>query len=194
MLADTGVKTLFVKGEYEKIVKSDYAIVLGCDTEHAKRRADFAADFYRRGGAPKLIVSGGVEHIVDGKKIPEYKIMFDRLKENGVPESAILIETEAADTIQNMLFSASLISRDSYILNVKNITLITEAYHMPRSLITGKLFLPSYFNIHGYTPDCAGQTSKTSELVDTEIGFIKWLITEGGIDSAAVEKYLSMLK
>lgn len=194
MFDSIDIKSFFIKGEYEKIVKSDYAIVLGCDTEHAQKRADIAAEFYRRGGAPKLIVSGGVGHIVDGKKVPEYKIMLDRLKENGIPESAILIESEATDTIQNMLFSASLISRNSYILNVKNITLITEAYHMPRSLITGKLFLPSYFNVYGYTPDCAKQISNTPELVDTEIGFIKWLIAEDGIDSAAVEKYLSIFK
>ena len=60
MFVESDIEKLFLVEEYGKVVKSDYAIVLGCDTQAAIARADMAANFYFKGGAEKLIVSGGV--------------------------------------------------------------------------------------------------------------------------------------
>lgn len=54
MFTENDIEKLFVKEEYEIVHKSDFAIVLGCDTEEAITRADMAANFYFAGGAPKL--------------------------------------------------------------------------------------------------------------------------------------------
>jgi len=186
-------RRLFQKEEYEQVVKSDYAIVLGCDTEHALKRADYAAEFYHREGTQKLIVSGGVERSLGEKKMPEYQIMRDRLIEKGVPENAILLETQAKDTIQNMLNSATVISNDRYIMKVKNITIITEAYHLPRALITAKLFLPRIFNVYGFSVNCAEQVRESMDMINTELGFLRTLIVEEGLEPRDISSYLALL-
>ena len=77
MFGENDIEKLFLKEEYGKVVKSDYAIVLGCDTQGAVARADMAANFYFKGGAEKLIVSGGVERDYKGGKAPECAIKRD---------------------------------------------------------------------------------------------------------------------
>jgi len=74
----------------------------------------------------KLIVTGGVPK----NDITEADVMYDWLIEQGIDETRIIKENMATDTIENALFSLDIINRE----NLKNLTLITSATHMRRSL------------------------------------------------------------
>lgn len=137
--------------DYTAVHKSDYAIVLGCAPEWAIKRAKIAAEFYLRGGCEKIVVSGGVEHEYKGSKVSESAIMRETLIEAGIPESAVLCEDRARDTIQNMVCSLDVICKNCDIFGVKNITVISEPYHMKRSLLLAKIFLPEFIAVYGYT-------------------------------------------
>lgn len=135
---------------HSEIIKSDYAVVLGCAPEQAIKRAEYALHFYERGGTQKIIASGGVKHEYRGEKLSESLIMRSWLLEHGVPESAVIVEESAEDTVQNMVCSLAVMCKSGDICDVKNITVITDPFHMLRSLLLAKIYLPDYFIIHGY--------------------------------------------
>ena len=60
---------------------------------------------------------------------PEGEIMRQWLIKQGVPEKQVIAETESRDTRENLLFAARLLPE-----NVKNITIVTSDYHLPRAL------------------------------------------------------------
>lgn len=176
MLTNNDIEKTFRNTAYEKIVRCDFAVVLGCSPEQAKKRAVMAAHFYHRGGTQKLIVSGGVCHEVKGEKIPEYRIMHDTLRQNGVPEDAIIDETRATDTIENMVGSLLEICQHSEVFKVRDVTVISELYHLPRSLLLCEMFFPPYFRVFGYTEEAEAQYAAQRELMEKEIGLLNWVM------------------
>lgn len=186
MFGENDIEKLFLKEEYGKVVKSDYAIVLGCDTQGAVARADMAANFYFKGGAEKLIVSGGVERDYKGGKAPECAIMRDRLLFRGVPDSAITEEKRATDTIENMVGGLMEICQSSSVLKVRKVTIITEPYHVPRSVLTAKIFLPPYMQVFGYTENTEKDLAEAKEKFIREIGLLNWVIGDSGTENAAL--------
>ena len=176
MLTNKDIEKIFLKTEYEKTVGSDFAVVLGCNPMQAEKRAVMAAHFYHHGGAQKLIVSGGVCHEVNGKKIPEYRIMHDTLRQNGVPDGAIIDETRATDTIENMVGSLLEICRHSEVFKVKTVTVISELYHLPRALLLCEMFFPPHFQVFGYTEEAEAQYAAQRELMEKEIGLLNWVM------------------
>lgn len=186
MFTENDIEKLFVKEEYEIVHKSDFAIVLGCDTEEAITRADMAANFYFAGGAPKLIVSGGVMRDYGGKKLSECEIMRLRLIEKGVPESAIIDENRASDTIENMTCGLVEMCKSCEILKVRNVTVITQPHHIPRSVLTAKIFLPPYMHIFGYTEKIREYLEKRKADFVREIELLNWVIGDSGADSREI--------
>jgi uncharacterized SAM-binding protein YcdF (DUF218 family) len=57
---------------------------------------------------------------------------------NGVPESAILLELEAANTHQNVTFTNAILEKNSW----HRILLVSSPYHMRRALLTWKKAAP----------------------------------------------------
>lgn len=66
-----------------------------------------AADLYWEGLAPKVVVSGGVPTLTGQS---EAHAMRDVLMDRGVPASAILVENQATNTQENVVFSRVLTS------------------------------------------------------------------------------------
>lgn len=169
----------------DKVVKSDYAILLGTDPKYATFRAEIAASFYTKGGARTIVASGAA---VSDKSIPESTFLHQELVKLGVPEEAIIEETRAYDTIQNMVFSLAEICKREDVTQVESITVITEPFHMRRALCLANVLLPKFLRIYGYTEGIVRQREtwkddeRLKKCVNNEILILRQLIAKGLIE------------
>ncbi len=93
-------------------------------------RTTAAAIFYRKGLAPKIIISTGVT----GKKAPyfsEAKAMQETLLELGIPQEAIVLEERSTRTAENAREVAQLMKE----MGFKDGLLVTSSIHMKRALL-----------------------------------------------------------
>ena len=96
------IDKLLFSADLEKPVKSDYAILLGTAPEFAVVRARIAAEYFRAGGADRIVTTGGA---VNDKTVTESAVMRAKLEQLGVPSDCIIDEPTAQDTVQNMTCS-----------------------------------------------------------------------------------------
>ena len=90
-------------------------------------RLDRAAELYRAGYAPAIIVSGGQG--LD-EPISEAQSMRDYLIALGIPEASIIMEASSVNTEENMAFSRALMDERGY----KSALVVTSDYHLWRAL------------------------------------------------------------
>ncbi|NCI51239.1 YdcF family protein [Sediminibacterium roseum] len=88
------------------------------------------ANLYHRGIIKKIIISGG-NGTLDKEVPPEALFLREQFIENGVHDSAIILETRSRNTYENAVFSKQV--SDS--MHFKQpLVLVTSAFHMPRSM------------------------------------------------------------
>lgn len=92
-------------------------------------RVLYAAHLYKEGKAPVIIATGGRITWLQNAP-PEADSMKNLLIEIGVPESAIIEETQALNTYENALYTKKILEKRG----IKQSLLVTSASHMPRSL------------------------------------------------------------
>lgn len=85
-------------------------------------RAERAAELYRRQAAPRIIVSGAGDDVVN-RQI---------LVRNGVPGSVIEMEGQSKTTYENAAFTARRLQEEK----VRSVILVTSWYHARRALKT----------------------------------------------------------
>jgi uncharacterized SAM-binding protein YcdF (DUF218 family) len=90
-------------------------------------RVWLAARLFRRGVAPRIIVSGTGFQGEQPAAMTEAGAMRQFLVDLGVPAEAIVQEGKARNTLENVAFVRELV-------NDKPVALITSAYHMPRAM------------------------------------------------------------
>lgn len=184
-LTEEQIDSLIFDCCYDSPKKSDYVILLGGSTESAIKRAEIAADLYKKCGCGKIIATGGVEQEIDGRREKECAIMRRVLVSNGVPQDAIIEEPRATDTVENMVCSLAEICKDKIIWDVRSVTVVTEPFHLRRSLFLAQTFLPSFITIHGYTDGADKQRVQRKndralkKCIDLEIGLFRYLISKG---------------
>ena len=183
------IDEILFSGNYGKIVESDYAVLCGTAPEYAHIRAAIAASFYKEHGTKCIIASGAA---VSDKSVAECSCLKKELVKLGVPESAVIEEPNAFDTIQNMTCSLTEICNRTDIMKVENITVITEPFHIKRALSLAKILLPEFIKIHGYTEGVEIQRRdwKTDErlnnCVKNEIKILKQLYEKGRIKDITI--------
>lgn len=96
------------------------------DSATAKPRVDTAALLYHAERAPIIILSGAA---LDGS-ISEAQTMANVLEEEGVPSSALILETRSFTTYENAAYTAEEIEKR----DIGHILLVTSALHMPRAM------------------------------------------------------------
>jgi uncharacterized SAM-binding protein YcdF (DUF218 family) len=98
---------------------------------------------YDRGVAPRLILSGGAAH----NHFVEARVMARAAEAQGVPESAIVVEGEALNTIQNACYSARIMKAHGW----HSAEVVSSAFHLPRA---GMIFsrLPLEWRAHAAPP------------------------------------------
>ncbi|MGV8026211.1 MAG: YdcF family protein [Anaerolineaceae bacterium] len=127
----------------EEVPQADAIIVLGGGTEPAVSprkyveinsagdRVFAAAQLYRDGKAPILILSGGnINWLNNGSSTPADQ-MAEILTFLDVPSSAMILENTSKNTYENALNTKEIITENGF----KTVLLITSAMHMPRSVM-----------------------------------------------------------
>lgn len=100
-----------------------------------------AVDLYQRGFTRKILISG---HGPQLDSIPEWQVYKEYALANGVPESAILVEKQASNTLENFSFSKAVIEQELGWENLSKIALVAKPFHMRRVLMTASRQWPSY--------------------------------------------------
>jgi uncharacterized SAM-binding protein YcdF (DUF218 family) len=102
-----------------------------------------AVNEYKRGVAPRLILTGGAVH----NRFIEARVMARTAEAQGVPESSIFVEPEARNTVQNACFADRIMKDHDW----HSAEVISCAFHLPRAgLIFGRL--PLQWHTHAAVP------------------------------------------
>jgi uncharacterized SAM-binding protein YcdF (DUF218 family) len=106
-------------------------------------RVTEAVHEYERGVAPRLIVTGGPAH----NQFVEARVMARTAEAQGIPESAIFVEPEAKDTIQNACYSTRIMKTHGW----NSAEVVSSPIHLPRA---GLIFsrLPLQWRTHAAPP------------------------------------------
>ncbi|MFS3136685.1 YdcF family protein [Gluconacetobacter sacchari] len=104
----------------------------GTPTPTLRRRVVAAAAFGRACAAPLFVPTGGSR---DGRPA-EAAVMADLLRGDGIPDSAIVIEGAARDTLESVLACSALLRARGY---RGPVAVASSAYHLPRCLVLMRL-------------------------------------------------------
>jgi uncharacterized SAM-binding protein YcdF (DUF218 family) len=98
---------------------------------------------YERGVAPRLILTGGAVR----NQFVEARVMARSAHAQGIPETAIFVEPEARDTIQNACYAVRIMKAHGW----RSAEVVSSASHLPRA---GIIFsgLPLAWRTHAAPP------------------------------------------
>lgn len=170
----------------------DVAIVLGSAKAHLYR-VPYAVAEYKNGRIGKVIVSGG-DMKLEGKQINEGKFLKSVALEQGVKEQDILVEDKAQYTLENFEFSRALMIEQGLLHKGMNLGIVTNAFHMRRSLMMAKrIFVDDEINIiplpgqdYSSRRENWFETEKGRNLVMGEFKRLIWYAQQGIIDDFEV--------
>lgn len=96
------------------------------EKETAVVRVDVATDLYLAGRAPKVVLSGGA---LEGS-VSEAQGMAHRMRQRGVPDSALVLENASRNTYENAALTEDTLRAN----HIDKVLLVTSALHMPRAM------------------------------------------------------------
>ena len=117
-----------------KNLEPDYALLLGCALDNGQatpelvRRCEKALQWLEETPDGLLVVSGGDPV---GQGITEAAVMAAWLRNHGADPEQILLEDQAGDTRQNLLYSKTLVHDQE--LETDTVLIITSEYHQTRA-------------------------------------------------------------
>ena len=148
-LSEEQIATILYGESRDTCEYAEVALVLGGNPNHCGERAVRAAALWREGRVKTLIPCGAVEWDFDGERISECEYLTRILREEGVPEEAILREERSTTTKENMLYATILFNKAFGIQNVRTVCVITSAAHLQRAKAIAELFLPRSVKVVG---------------------------------------------
>ena len=114
--------------------KFDALIVLGTPSKpdgtpspELRERVEEAVREYKAGVAPHVIMTGGPAH----NKFVEAEVMAKLAEDEGVPASAIEVEGQAKNTVDNIWFSHAIMDQRGW----HSAEVISSPYHLPRTAL-----------------------------------------------------------
>lgn len=112
----------------------------------SKERVVKAAELYQAGRAPYVLLSGGTRWgqfpIAEALRMKEQALAL------GIPESALLLETDSNHTGENVIASMLVLDRAIGLNVIRRLLVVTSPYHMRRSHLTLLTYMPPWI---GYT-------------------------------------------
>lgn len=123
----------------QPIKKADVIIVLG---SHDTRAADRGAELYLQGYAPLVVCTGKSGRITTGliegwdPERSEAEIFSEIVVKKGVPTKKVLLEKEATNTQENILFTKKLLEQNGTL--PQSVILVPKPYMERRSFATCK--------------------------------------------------------
>ena len=150
-LSEEQFRQVVFAGIENNIYDSDAAIVLGANPLHCTTRIQIANEWIKQVNCKAMVLSGGVKHRLGDNLISESNFMLLEALRVGIPRQILVIDNNARSTIENMICSLFELRMYFEMPDLRSVTIITEPYHMKRSLIIAKLFLPRYIKIGGFS-------------------------------------------
>jgi len=149
------------------LTRFDAIIVLGYPadgdgnpTPEQLARVTEAVNEYKRGVAPRLILTGGAAH----NRFVEAQVMERSAEAQGVPEQAIFLEPQAKDTIQNACYSVRIMKAHGW----RSAEVVSSASHLPRAGIIFKS-LPLEWSEHPAPSLSAESAAYQSAMAAVEV-------------------------
>jgi len=151
---------------HHTLIKADCIMVLG---SHDTRVADRGAALYLEGWAPYILFSGGLGNLTLGKwDKPEADIFARIAQEQGVPESAILIENQSTNTGENIRFSYEVLQAQR--LDPKTMILVQKPYMERRTYATfAKQWPGQQVDFRVTSPQISFEAYPTSEITREQV-------------------------
>ncbi|MGE7625019.1 YdcF family protein [Viridibacillus sp. NPDC096237] len=140
-LSDSQLTDLLFKNLVDDYEKGDVIFVPG-SSKAVIYRLPKAIQLYNEGRANKILFSGGV--IWEGTNLTEAQLLKQRAIQLGVPEEDILTEGLSLHTKENVLASLLILDRAFELNNIKRILVVTSSYHMRRTHLNLKTYLPDW--------------------------------------------------
>ena len=168
------VDRLLFEGMEDNGEEADCIIVLGSQ-KASEYRVPVAVQAYHDRRSSKVLLCGGVVRNFAGVSMSEAENMHMTAIEMGVPESALIVENDSKNTVENALCALLCLQRSLWLNNVHRILLVTTSYHMRRSLHLFRYLFPSHICI---IPCPADDTSTRRD---------NWMHSEKGINRAKGE-------
>lgn len=126
----------------EDLPSAEMIVVLGGGTDTAEYprpivelggaadRVFYASWLFHQGAAPRLLLTGGYISWMGDREGSPAENMAVVLEMLGVPDNALVLETESKNTYENAVFSKGIFDREE----ISQVILVTSALHMPRAL------------------------------------------------------------
>ncbi len=133
-------------------------------------RVERAAELYRAGLAPHLVLTGST----GGSNQPgrtEAGIMRELLIERGVPNEAITVETHARSTEENFACSMPLLGER----RARKVMVVTDPWHMPRAVYQGSRYAGDVELIAApasLSPEWTRPRKRIQHLVDESVAYL----------------------
>ena len=158
-----------MSGMFDAILLLGYALD---DREQAtpelEQRVQAAARAYRDSLAKVIVCCGGA---APGQRTTEAEVMADLLDQAGVPKSAVELENQSQDTMENMRFAAEKLGG----ARGRRVLVVTSDYHVRRAVMTARRV---GFRAKGYpaalTHDAPWHRKKNQELAYTLDLLLGW--------------------
>jgi len=112
---------------YDRAEPADAIVVIGGD--HKPERVWWAANLYREGYAPRIIISGGTVVYEGDEWITEAKMMLRYARIWGVPDDAAVLEEASSSTLENALYCREICVERGW----RSILLVTSPYQSRRA-------------------------------------------------------------
>jgi uncharacterized SAM-binding protein YcdF (DUF218 family) len=128
---------VLVFGSWDRARPSDAVVVLGAaqymgrPSPVLRARLDHAIDLYSKGVAPLLIVTGGKG---SGDTTSEAAVSREYAMQQGVPDSAILMEIEGRTTSESLRTVATMMKERK----LDSVVLVSDPFHMLRLTVLGR--------------------------------------------------------
>ncbi|MBQ1122252.1 YdcF family protein [Streptomyces sp. B15] len=141
--------------------------------------ADTTVDLYQRGMA-SLIVFTGSTSLTTRERMPRGEAVHyrERALELGVPDSAVLVETNARNTGENIHFSRALLEEKG--IDVSSVLLISKPYEERRAYATARKLWPGVEIVSASTPmtfsDYVDSIGDARLVIDMLVGALQRLL------------------
>lgn len=148
------------------LAKADVIFVLG---SHDVRVAEWAAQLYLEGYAPKILFSGGYGRHTDGVfQKTEAEVFADLAMKKGVPLCDILIEKEATNTGENIQLGQLLMKEQG--ISVSQMILVQKPYMERRTYATFmKQWIGSQVEFCVTSPDVSFRDYPNADISMTQL-------------------------
>lgn len=127
---------------------ADLAVVFG--TRYSTP-IPLVAQLYRDGIVPLIVLTGGINRQTGENEAQAHSKL---LRAENMPDSAILIEDQSTNTLENVLFALPKIANRCDLSTIKRVVAVAKWFHARRTLMTLKKHLPlgiEYY-VHMYVP------------------------------------------